>query len=89
VDRRIGWERLPTLLGLAELIGLRNRLRERNLHDTSALPAVDLPPVGPPDERHRASRTPDGTYNDLADPRMGMAGPRARTPSPDSGPAWP
>jgi hypothetical protein len=76
VDRRIGWDRLPSLLGLAELIGLRTGMRERNLYDTSVLPAVDLPPIGPPDERHRTSRTPDGTYNDLENPRMGMAGAR-------------
>jgi hypothetical protein len=76
VDRRIGWDRLPTLLGLAELIGLRAKLRADNLHDTSSLPAVDLPPVEPPAPEHLVSRTPGGTYNDLGDPRMGMAGAR-------------
>jgi hypothetical protein len=76
VDRRIGWERLPTLLGLAELIGLRARLRADNLHDTSGLPAVDLPPIEPDAPDHRVRRTADGTYNDLENPRMGMAGAR-------------
>lgn len=76
VDRRVGWDRLPTLLGLAELIGLRARLRARNLHDTAALPTVDPPPLGPPDPAHRVNRTPDGSYNDLGEPRMGMAGAR-------------
>ncbi len=76
VDRRVGWDRLPLLAGLAELIGLRTRLRRDNLHDTSSLPAVNLPPVGPSTPDHRVSRTTDGTYNDLANPRMGMAGSR-------------
>ncbi|WP_067502334.1 peroxidase family protein [Actinoplanes sp. TFC3] len=76
VDRRVGWDRLPTVLGLAELIGLRTRLRERNLHDTTHLPAVNLPPVEAPAEHHRINRSSDGTYNDLANPRMGMAGSR-------------
>jgi hypothetical protein len=31
LDRTVGWERLPYRLGLATLIGLRSRLRERNL----------------------------------------------------------
>ena len=29
LDRRYGWDRLPWPVGLATLIGLRNRLRER------------------------------------------------------------
>jgi hypothetical protein len=76
VDRRIGWHRLPTALGLVDLIGLRTKLRAENLHDTSQLPAVDLPPIGPPSPAHRVSRTADGSYNDLEQPRMGMAGTR-------------
>ncbi|WP_305789994.1 peroxidase family protein [Symbioplanes lichenis] len=76
VDRRAGWDKLPTLLGLAELIGLRTRLRQANLHDTSQLPTANLPPIPPPAEHHKINRSPDGTYNDLAQPRMGMAGAR-------------
>jgi hypothetical protein len=76
VDRRIGWYRLPTVLGLADLIGLRGRLRAENLHDTSHLPAENLPPIGEPSPAHRVTRTPDGSFNDLARPRMGMAGSR-------------
>ena len=76
IDRKVGWDKLPTPLGLAVLIGLRNTLRKRNLHDTSAQPAVNRPPVGPPDPRNRTRRTVDGTYNDLEQPAMGMAGSR-------------
>jgi len=76
VDRTIGWDRLPTPLGLMVLVGLRNLLRRHNLHDTSALPAVDTPPVPPFDPGLNTARTPDGTHNDLDNPSMGMAGSR-------------
>jgi hypothetical protein len=76
VDRRVGWHRLPTALGLVVLIGLRDVLRKRNLYDTTGQPAVDLPPVPPPGPDVLTARTPDGTYNDLDNPRMGMAGSR-------------
>jgi hypothetical protein len=76
IDRKVGWDKLPTPLGLAVLVGLRNTLRKQNLHDTSGQPAVNTPPVGPPDPRNRSRRTVDGTYNDLEQPSMGMAGSR-------------
>ena len=76
VDQKVPWYRLPEPLGLLELIGIRSTLREKNLYDTSRLPAVD--PVQPPpfDERYRTERTSDGSWNDLAHPEMGMAGTR-------------
>jgi len=76
VDRQIGWYRLPVPLGLAVLGGLRDVLRTHNLYDTSGLPAVNLPPVAPATPEVRTDRTLDGTYNDLGQPRMGMAGSR-------------
>jgi hypothetical protein len=76
VDNKIGWHRLPVPLGLAVLGGLRDVLRTQNLYDTSALPAVNLPPVAPTTPEVRTNRTLDGTYNDLGEPRMGMAGSR-------------
>jgi hypothetical protein len=76
IDRRVGWDKLPTPLGLAVLAGLRDTLRKRNLYDTSSQPAVNTPPVGPPDPRNLTRRTVDGTYNDLEQPSMGMAGSR-------------
>ncbi|MDP8942530.1 MAG: heme peroxidase [Actinomycetota bacterium] len=75
-DLRFGWHRLPLPLGAAVLVGVRNILRRENLYDTSAEPAIDMPPVPPPDARFRTARTPDGSYNDLDDPAMGMAGAR-------------
>jgi hypothetical protein len=44
LDRKFGWHRLPVPLGLLTLVGLRTRLRESNLHDTSTAPADRPPP---------------------------------------------
>jgi hypothetical protein len=76
LDRRIGWHRLPKWPGLLVLVGVRNVLRKQNLFDTRGAPTVDEPPVPPFDARVLTERTPDGTYNDLSDPAMGMAGAR-------------
>ena len=35
LDRTRGWDKLSTPLGLAVLIGVRNKLRQRNLYDTN------------------------------------------------------
>ena len=75
VDHKIGWDKLPPPLGLATLAGIRNTLRKENLHDTAAAPSFPLPDL-PMDERYRTARTPDGTFNDLSNPRMGAAGTR-------------
>jgi Animal haem peroxidase len=75
-DRCVGWDKLPTPLGLAVLIGLRNILRQENLYDTSGEPAVDTPPVPPLEPAFLVARTPEGVYNDLDRPSMGMASSR-------------
>ncbi|MEU1184417.1 peroxidase family protein [Streptomyces sp. NPDC005820] len=76
VDRRIGWDKLPVPPGLLTLLGLRVRLRQKNLHDTGTIPSVNQPDPAPPSELHRVNRTADGSHNDLDEPRMGMAGTR-------------
>ncbi|HUH70483.1 MAG TPA: peroxidase, partial [Mycobacterium sp.] len=76
-DRLIGWYRLPKPLGIAVLIGLRQRLRDYNLFDTGRGPK-DRPPAGSIDEdaNFKAARTLAGTHNDLRDPLMGSIGSR-------------
>ena len=74
LDRRYGWDKLPWPLGLVTLIGLRNRLREKNLYDTGR-GALDKPDVSV-HPRYLTARTLDGTYNDLDDPLMGSLGSR-------------
>lgn len=66
------WHELGVTLGIARLFRIRDRLREHNLHDTSKVISTSSPPpLGKPEERHRMARQVDGTYNDLAQPRMG------------------
>ena len=47
-----------------------------NLYDTEVVPATNLPPLHRPRPSTWSSARVDGTYNDLADPRMGTAGTR-------------
>jgi heme peroxidase len=75
LDRRWGWDRFRLPLGLAVLLGLRNRLRELNLTDTERLPRTPQAAPVPP-EGHLRWRTADGSFNDLGEPRAGMAGTR-------------
>jgi hypothetical protein len=75
LDRRFGWDKLPLPLSLAVLVGLRNGLRRKNLHDANALP-TGRPPVLPDPPEDLSIRTVDGSYNDPSDPRAGMAGTR-------------
>ena len=74
LDRRIGWDRLPLPVAMPVLIGLRNRLRQKNLVDTGRGP-LDKPDVSD-HPRHMTARTLDGTFNDLDDPLMGSLGSR-------------
>jgi hypothetical protein len=74
LDRRFGWDRLPLPIAMLTLIGLRNRLREKNLYDTGRGP-LDRPDVDD-HPRYLTARTLDGTFNDLDDPLMGSLGSR-------------
>jgi hypothetical protein len=76
IDRKAGWDRLPKVVSLGVLIGLRDTLRRFNLHDTNRVPSTNLAPLPPPTAQRLTERTLDGTYNDLDDPRMGSAGTR-------------
>lgn len=70
LDRRFGWHRLPVPLGIMVLVGLRWKLRKRNLYDTGSA-APTIPP--PEAERYLTARTADGRFNDLENPAMGSA----------------
>ena len=73
IDRSIGWYRLPTALGLAVLVGLRDQLRAHNLFDTGR-GRLDEPPYDDPDIANRlTARMLNGTYNDLTDPHGSVA----------------
>ena len=74
LDRRRGWDKLPLPLGVLALVGLRTRLRQKNLHDTRT--GASVPPPGSDGSRYLTARTLDGSYNDLDDPAMGAIGAR-------------
>ena len=71
-------ERIPSLALVALSTSFRTQLREHNLHHTPQLPHKDKRVQASPrqDDRHLEARTDDGSYNDLRDPQMGMAGTR-------------
>jgi hypothetical protein len=71
LDRRIGWDRLPRVIGIPVLVGLRTRLRERNLYDTGVGPSLRAP-----EGASTNVRSPDGSHNDPDSPTMGMIGAR-------------
>jgi Animal haem peroxidase len=73
VNRRIVWHRLGFLLSVVNLVALRTNLRRFNLYDTE----TREPETPKPESRDvRVTRTPNGSYNDLDQPSMGMAGTR-------------
>jgi hypothetical protein len=72
VDRKVGWHKLPRLLGIVTLMGLRAGLRRRNLYDAPLTTRCVI--SSPEGERYATARTADGTRNDLDDPAMGAAG---------------
>src|SRR6266568_5860160 len=52
LDRTTGWDKVPTPLGLLILIGLRNILRQQNLHDTTKEAAINRPAIEPMQARY-------------------------------------
>lgn len=67
------WHAWPFLPALAIILGHRVNLRHNNLVDTETAP---LDGERPEDFDIIGWRTPDGRFNDLAQPRMGAAGTR-------------
>jgi hypothetical protein len=75
LDRTVGWDRLPPKLGMLVLLGLRQRLRKRNLYDKeSPAPSADHGATAASRAQLPAARTVDGSATDPCDPRMGAAG---------------
>lgn len=76
LNRFVPWHRLPTSLGLLNLLAFRQKLRQDNLIDTEPreAPPRAQPVPDPIDEDMRLARSYDGTYNDLSAPKMGALG---------------
>lgn len=75
LDHRVGWHRLPRVLGILDLVAIRNRLRRDNMHDLGAPPAVEAA-IEPFREEFATTRTIDGSHNSLDQPAMGAKGSR-------------
>ncbi|CAD7694879.1 unnamed protein product [Ostreobium quekettii] len=75
-DLRRPWYLRHPLAGLRQLKRFRDKLIRENLFDTSppSLPSTD--DSVPPRPERTDARTADGSYTDLEDPKMGMAGVR-------------
>jgi hypothetical protein len=76
LDRVIPWHQQPLAMGVLGLLGMRAKLRNRNLYDTYEIPATEQPTPEQKDQRYLTARTPDGTFNDLSNPLMGSLGYR-------------
>src|SRR5215813_623546 len=75
-DRAVGWDKLPRVLGLLVLVGLRNILRQQNLYDTSALPSAVPRRAPDPGPETLTNRAADGPCSDHDRRALGMAGTR-------------
>ncbi|EMC93180.1 hypothetical protein BAUCODRAFT_230055 [Baudoinia panamericana UAMH 10762] len=78
VNKHIEWHKLPTLLGVANLLAFRYELRAKNLYDgyASKAPQGTLAAEPLKDKRFLEARSSDGDYNSLEMPKMGCAGMR-------------
>jgi hypothetical protein len=72
--RRV-WHRWPFPIAVPIILGHRVNLRHGNLVDTEPIPPAEPPQLPPGFDPHEA-RTPDGSFNDLSKPWMGMRGAR-------------
>lgn len=61
IDQTIGWSRLPTVLAVPALIGLREHLRAKNFFDSGRGAGSCAGEQDTAD--HRAARTLTGPYN--------------------------
>ncbi|MEL6964211.1 MAG: peroxidase family protein [Pseudomonadota bacterium] len=74
INRRRPWYTMPTAkLQIANLVGLRGQMRQKNLYDTYRRRVTDSAPI--PEEFQKV-RTSDGSYNDPRDSSVGQAGTR-------------
>ncbi|KAH7262761.1 heme peroxidase [Fusarium tricinctum] len=78
INAFIKWHKLPTWLGVFNLLALRYELRQKNLYDTSPNAEFQGTKKGCPmsDSKFIAARNSDGLFNDLGEPKMGCAGMR-------------
>jgi hypothetical protein len=91
VNAFIPWHKLPSFIGVLNLLAFRDELRARNLEDVYPSPDYQGKKGDPAmnDTKFLNVRESDGFFNDLEQPRMGCAGmrfgrniPRSHTKAP-------
>jgi hypothetical protein len=78
INKYVPWQKLPSIIGAANLGALRIELRQKNLHDGYATGAAQGNEEAEPltDERYKNARHSDGKFNSLELPNMGCAAMR-------------
>jgi hypothetical protein len=78
VNKVIAWHRLPSFIGVINLLAFRDELRAYNLYDTYPAESYQGTEKTDPlaDKRWLKARNSDGKFNDLKEPRMGCQGMR-------------
>jgi heme peroxidase len=76
LNRIFPWHRMPTWMGLLNVLAFRIVLREKNLHDTETRSLDQGFDPATRDPHVLYERTVDGDYNDLQYPGMGCVGTR-------------
>ncbi len=78
VNALIPWHKLPTFLGVANLLAYRVELDAKNLYDVYPDASYQGTESTCPmkDSRYVTARNSDGYFNDQAEPKMGCVGQR-------------
>lgn len=78
VNKIIDWHRLPSWIGILNLLSFRYELRSKNLHDTYPSPEHQGDQKTCPfhDTKFYSIRNSDGKFNDIQQPLMGCTGMR-------------
>jgi hypothetical protein len=78
INKIVPWHKLPTPLGVFNLLALRIELRAKNLYDVYPDVSSQGTPATCPmsDPQYKTARNSDGKFNSLQEPKMGCAGMR-------------
>jgi hypothetical protein len=78
VNKVVAWHKLPSFIGVFNLLAFRLELQKDNLHDVYPdAKAQGTEPTCPmKDKRYLVTRNSDGLFNELKEPLMGCTGMR-------------
>lgn len=78
INKIVPWYKLPTPLGIFNLLAFRYELRAKNLYDVYPSVESQGTPAADPmtDPQYQTARNSDGKFNSLKEPLMGCTGMR-------------